>query len=103
MPSMTPQIHEQMIASHLYTVTELANTTPTRLVAVLSIPEEKASDLIGEAVDVLVFSGGDLTAGSLSGGCLSPKKQEPGQGDKENSRKPGSTISHRSVMLILPC
>ena len=53
MPSMTPRIHEQMIASHLYTVTELANTTPTRLVAVLSIPEEKASDLIGEAVDVL--------------------------------------------------
>lgn len=53
MASMTPPIHERMVAAHLYSVTDLANTPPERLSSLLGIPGEKAQDLIGEAEGVL--------------------------------------------------
>jgi DNA topoisomerase-1 len=53
MASMTPQIHEGMLSAHLYTVTDVANSTPARLSDLLGITGEKASDLISEAEGVL--------------------------------------------------
>ncbi len=53
MPSMTPAIHERMIAAHLYTVTDLAGRDPTLLASLLQISREKACDLVREAEEVL--------------------------------------------------
>ncbi|HNJ81636.1 MAG TPA: DNA topoisomerase, partial [Methanoregulaceae archaeon] len=53
MPSMTPAIHERMIAAHLYTVTDLAGRDPTPLASLLQISREKACDLVREAEEVL--------------------------------------------------
>jgi DNA topoisomerase-1 len=53
MASMTPQIHERMLSAHLYTVTDVAHTTPGRLSGLLGITEGKASELISEAEGVL--------------------------------------------------
>jgi DNA topoisomerase-1 len=53
MASMTPHIHERMLSAHLYTVPDVANSTPARLSDLLGITGEKARDLISEAEEVL--------------------------------------------------
>jgi DNA topoisomerase-1 len=74
MASMTTPIHERMVAAHLYSVTDLANTTPDRLSSLLSMTGEKAQDLIGEAEGVLALLRRRSDCRKLVRRMLVPKK-----------------------------
>jgi len=53
MPSMTGALAEKILSQHIYTVAELARSTPGSLAKRLDIPEEKAQNLISEGGSVL--------------------------------------------------
>ncbi len=53
MPSMTPEIHAKLIGKHIYTVYELANSTPETVVSILGVSPAKAADIVKEAGEVL--------------------------------------------------
>ncbi len=49
MPSMSDALHRKMVAAHLYTVYDVANSTPENLASALGIPEENIRGLHAEA------------------------------------------------------
>jgi len=52
-PSMSPEVHAKLIAQHIYTVYELANSPQETVVSILGVSPAKAADIIREAGEVL--------------------------------------------------
>ncbi|NYT07577.1 MAG: DNA topoisomerase I [Methanomicrobiales archaeon] len=74
MPSLTPAQRDTLLSAHIYTVSEMTNTAPERLAAILGVSAGTALTLVHEAEEVLDLLRRRTDCRKLVRRMLPPKK-----------------------------